>query len=182
MALNLAEAMGQMEKVLLIDADMRRPALARMLGMPSSSLGLSNIVSGKVKVNECVHRLPDSEIDVILAGTIPTNPLELLGSKKFSELLNSLNATYDRVIIDSAPVHVVSDAKILSSKADTMVYVVKANSTQIRIAKKGLALLNDVHASVSGVVLNQVDLNKSSQYDPYYSIYKQQYGYVASNS
>lgn len=181
-ALNLAEAMGQMEKVLLIDADMRRPALARILGMPSSSLGLSNIISGKVRVNECIHRLPDSNIDVILAGTIPANPLEMLGSKEFNELLRFLNTQYDRVIIDSAPVHVVSDAKVLSSKADTMVYVVKASSTQVRIAKKGLSLLQNVNAPLSGVVLNQVDLNKSSNYDPYYSIYKQQYGYVTSSS
>ena len=60
-----------MEKVLLIDADMRRPSMTKVLGLPGSTMGLSNVIGGKAKLEECVHRLPNSEIDVLVAGTIP---------------------------------------------------------------------------------------------------------------
>lgn len=175
-SLNIAEALGQMEKVLLIDADMRRPTVAKALGLSGSNLGLSNILTGQVTVEECTQRLPDSEIDLIVSGTIPNNPLELISSKKFRELLESLKDKYDRIIIDSAPVHMVSDAQILSSYADSLVYIVKANSTPVGIASKGIKTLHSVNAPITGVVLNQVDVNKASQYDSFYGVYKE-YGY-----
>lgn len=176
-SINLAEALGKMEKVLLIGADLRKPSMAKALGLPQSSIGLSNILSGKAKLEDCVHKLPDSEIDVLLSGYIPENPLELLGSKQFKEVLNTLKAKYDRIVIDSAPVHVVSDAQVISTYADEIVYVVKANSTPVSIASKGLKMLRSVNAPVSGVVLNYVDLEKYGQYSEFYGVYKQYYGY-----
>ncbi len=177
-SLNIAEALGQMEKVLLIDADMRRPTMAKALGFSQSTPGLSNVISGKAKIDDCIHRLSDSEIDVIVSGSIPNNPLELLSSKQFKELLVSLQDQYDRIIIDSAPVHVVSDAQILSSYADSLLYIVKSNSTPLSIAAKGIKVLRSVNAPMTGAVLNQVDLKKASQYDSLYGEYKEQYGYV----
>jgi succinoglycan biosynthesis transport protein ExoP len=178
-SLNIAEALGQMEKVLLIDADMRRPTMSKALGLTSSTVGLSNLISGKASVEECINRLPDSEIDVIVSGTIPNNPLELIGSKQFKQLLHALSKQYDRIIIDSAPVHMVSDAQILSSYADSVLYIVKSNSTPVGIASKGIKVLRSVNAPITGVVLNQVDVNKAGQYDSLYGVYEE-YGYTSS--
>lgn len=177
-SLNIAEALGQMEKVLLIDADMRRPTMSRALGLAKSTMGLSNIIAGKAGIEECIHRLPDSEIDVIVSGTIPNNPLELIGSKQFKEILETLQQQYDRIVIDSAPVHAVSDAQVLSSYADSLIYIVKSNSTHVGVAAKGIKVLRSVNAPITGVVLNQVDINKATQYDSLYGVYEE-YGYAS---
>jgi capsular exopolysaccharide synthesis family protein len=180
-ALNIAEAMGQMEKVLLIDADMRKPTIARVLGLPSSTVGLSNVIVGKAKADACIHKVPGMEVDILLSGAIPNNPLELLGSARFGELLEQLKDRYDRIIIDSAPVHIVSDAKILSSHADALIYVIKSDSTPFNIVSRGIKTLRSINAPITGAVLNQVDLKKSSQYDTYYGVYEKGYDYIASS-
>ncbi len=178
-SLNLAEAVGQMEKVLLIDADMRRPTLAKTLGMPRSTPGLSNLVAGTAEFKECVHKLPNSTVDVITAGIVPVNPLELLSSKRFGQLLQKLSTHYDRILIDSAPTHAVSDALVLSTFADALVYVVKSDDTAAPLAAKGIKRLKEVGANITGVVLNQVDVDKASSYGSYYAGYYQNYGYTA---
>ncbi|MGH1485638.1 MAG: GumC family protein [Cellvibrionaceae bacterium] len=178
LALNMAEAMGQMEKVLLIDGDMRKPTVGKALGLPSSTVGLSNAIMGKAKLDSCTQRVPGMQIDIMSSGMIPNNPLELLGSSRFKRMLEDLKGKYDRIIIDSAPVHIVSDAKILSSYADSLIYVVKSDSTPLNIVSKGVKSLRSVNAPITGAVLNQVDLKKASQYDTYYGVYEQGYDYI----
>jgi capsular exopolysaccharide synthesis family protein len=178
-ALNMAEAMGQMEKVLLIDGDMRKPTVGKALGLPSSTIGLSNAIVGKAKLDSCTQRVPGMQIDIMSSGMIPNNPLELLGSSRFKAMLEELKSRYDRIIIDSAPVHIVSDAKILSSYADSLVYVIKSDATPMNIVKKGVKSLRSVNAPITGAVLNQVDLKKASQYDTYYGVYEQGYDYIS---
>lgn len=177
LALNLAEAVGQMEKTLLIDADMRRPTLAKTLGLPRSAAGLSNLVAGTAEYKDCVHKLGESTVDVITAGLVPGNPLELLGSKRFGLVVKKLSEVYDRIIIDSAPTHAVSDAMVLSTYADAVIYVVKADDTAAPLASKGITRLKEVGAPITGVVLNKVDIEKTSRYGDYYAQYYQNYGY-----
>jgi capsular exopolysaccharide synthesis family protein len=177
-ALNLAEAIGQMEKVLLIDADMRRPTLAKTLRLPRSAPGLSNLVAGTADFKGCIHRLGDTSVDVMTSGIIPGNPLELLSSKRFAQVMDKLKGRYERIIIDSAPTHAVSDAMVLSTYACALVYVVKADDTAAPLAVKGITRLREVGAQITGVVLNKVDLDKASQYGSYYSEYYQNYGYA----
>lgn len=178
-SLNLAAAIGQMEKVLLIDADMRRPTLAKTLGLPRATPGLSNLVAGTADLKDCVRRLPNSTVDIITAGVVPMNPLELLASKRFGQVLQKLSEHYDRILIDSAPTHAVSDAMVLSTYADALVYVVKADDTAAPLAAKGLSRLREVGANITGVVLNQVDVDKTARYGSYYSGYYQNYGYTS---
>lgn len=180
-SLNLAEAIGQMEKVLLIDADMRRPTLAKTMGLPRSTPGLSNLVSGSATLKECVRPFGDSSIDVITSGVVPGNPLELLGSKRFASALQKLTEHYDRIIIDSAPTHAVSDSMVLSTFADAVVYVVKSDDTPAPLAAKGIRRLREVGAPVTGVVLNKVDVDKTSRYGSYYAGYYQGYGYSSDD-
>lgn len=178
LSLNLAEAVGQMEKTLLIDADMRRPTLAKTLKLPRSAPGLSNLVAGTADYKECVHKLEGSTVDVITSGMVPGNPLELLGSKRFAVVIKKLSEVYDRIIIDSAPTHAVSDAMVLSTYADAVLYVVKADDTAAPLAAKGITRLKEVGAPITGVVLNKVDIEKTSRYGDYYAQYYQNYGYA----
>lgn len=176
-ALNLTRALSQVEKVLLIDADMRRPTLSRVLDLPKGSPGLSNLVVGSATAAETIYKMDDWDVDVLPSGKIPHNPLELISSKRFKSILEKLSAHYDRIIIDTAPVCAVSDALMLSTFADALIYVVKADSTSIDLVKKGLSSLQEVEAPLVGVVLNQIDVKKVAKYGDYYSEYFQNYGY-----
>lgn len=177
---NLAEAFGQMGRTLLIDADMRRPSVANNFGIPFSAPGLSNLVAGTSDQSACVHPIDELGIDVIPAGVIPPNPLELLSSKKFASVLAGLEKDYDRIIIDTAPAEVVSDALVLSTFANAVIYVVRADSTPINVVKSGVSRLRSVNAPITGIVLNQVDVDKKSAkgyYGNYYGGYYDYYGY-----
>ncbi len=172
---NLAFAMAQLEKVLLIDADMRRPSIGKNFGLPPYQPGLSNLVAGSNSLAECIHHDDASGLDVMPAGVVPPNPQELLASPAFAKLLEELHGKYDRIVIDTAPALAVSDALLVSRHADSMLYVVKADSTRQKQIVTGLCRLVQVGAKVDGVVLNQLDAatqNYMGSYDGYYG-----YGY-----
>lgn len=170
-SLNLTLALAQMEKVLLIDADMRHPTLAKTCGFGHHTPGLSNLVAGSADVKQCIHKWEEGGIDVMPAGVVPANPLELLSSKRFTQVLEGLAKYYDRIIIDSPPTQAVSDSLVLSSHADAMIYVVKADTTHIPVVKNGIKRLRDVNAPIVGVVLNAIDTDKATRYDGYYGTY-----------
>jgi len=163
----LAIALGQVEKVLLIDGDMRNPSLTKKFEISQNAPGLSNLVGGTATFEECIHHPQRSGIDVVSAGVSPPNPLELLSSKRFKDVLEELGKHYDRIVIDSPPTQVVSDALILSSHAQAVVYVIKADSTPSHMVKSGVKRLLEVNAPLSGVVLNQLDVKKASKYGRY---------------
>lgn len=182
LALGIAFAMGQMERVLLIDADLRRPSIARSLGYERTLPGLSNLVAGTAEMEECIQHFGNGHIDVICAGVTPPNPSELLSSKRFKEVLAQLEGRYDRIIIDTAPSQAVSDALILAPLVGAMVYVVKSDSTPYQHARNGLKRLKAVNAPLVGVVLNQVDMKKGAKYyGQEYGGYYDVYGYTAQS-
>ncbi|MFC3607944.1 GumC family protein [Stutzerimonas tarimensis] len=171
-AANLAFAMGQLEKVLLIDADLRRPSLAKNFRFPAGTPGLANLIIGTAKVEECIQSV--GNVDMLPAGTVPPNPLELLASPRFLKILEMARARYDRIIIDSPPSQAVSDAALLSTSADSVIYVIKSESTSIPQAHKGIGQMLQKGAPIAGVVLNQVDvkkLRKTQGYNGYYDHY-----------
>lgn len=158
-AMNLAFAFGQLGSTILVDADMRRPSVAENLGLPHRSPGLSNLIAETEPFDKCTYSYHG--IDVLPAGVVPPNPLELISSKRFDSLLKVLMDKYDRVIIDSAPTHAVSDSQILSTHVDGVLYVVKSDATPIHFSQEGLQKLLRVNANILGVVLNQFELRKS---------------------
>lgn len=172
---NLAIAMGQMERVLLIDADMRRPTLAKNFNFPVGTPGLANLIAGTAQLEDCIKH--ENGIDMLSAGTVPPNPLELLSSERFARLLSELRERYDRLVIDSAPTQAVSDAMILGQHASALLYVIKAESTAIPLAQKGVGQLLQNNAPVTGVVLNQVDIQKAQKEGYSYGGYYDYYGY-----
>lgn len=181
-SLSLAFAFGQMEKVLLIDADMRRPSVSKAVGIGQSNRpGLSNVIAGTATMDEAVYEYAEGNISVLASGPIPPNPLELLGSKRFHNLLDDMREQYDRIIIDTAPSGAVSDALALSKQADTMVYVVQADSTPANQVASSLGRLRKVDAHIAGVVLNKLNMNKNTAYyQQYYAGYYNYHGYGTS--
>lgn len=161
---NLAFAFGQLDKVLLIDADMRKPTIAKRLGLPAFQPGLANYLAETETLEDCIVTDEQSGIDVLAAGTIPLNPLELLSSPRFAELLTELKAKYTKIIIDTPPVHAVSDALVLSRFADAVIMVVKADHTRSGLIQQSLSKLVTAHAKVFGVVLNDLDLKRAAKY------------------
>ena len=103
-------------------------------------------------------------IDVMPAGLVPPNPLELLSSQRFTDTIKGLQARYDRIIIDSAPCQAVSDSLVLSRIADSLIYIVRADSTSEQIVTTALARLARINAPVTGVVLNQFDVANAAKY------------------
>jgi len=177
-SLCLAHALGQMEKVLLIDADMRKPSIGKALNISLLTPGLSNLIAGTAGLEECVTRLPNSEVDIITAGVVLGNPLDLIASYRFTLVLKNLKEKYDRILIDSAPVQAVSDSIVIATHADALIYVVRSDSSSIPLIKKGLRRLSETQARFSGVVLNQVDIEKMKKRSGYESEYYDNYDYA----
>ena len=178
-AMNLAYAMSHMANVLLIDADMRRPSIADVCDLGANAKGLSQFTAGTAKISETVHKLPDSRLSVMPAGVLPPNPLELLSSARFQDVLQTLAKAFDHIVIDSAPTMAVSDSQVLSRYASGVVYVVQADSTPCPLAKTGIDRLKQVDATLIGVVLNKVTVNKKGKYS-YEGDYYTNYSYTQS--
>jgi len=178
-SLNLAMALAQTEKVLLIDADMRKPSIAKACGIEAKN-GLSTLVAGTADFKDCVRTFEEWNLDILPAGLIPPNPQELLSSKRFAKILDLLSNKYERIVIDSAPTQAVSDAYLISKYSNEVIYIVKADSTPHALAKAGIDKLKSNGANISGVVLNQLDINKAERYysGDYYNGYYTNYGYA----
>ena len=173
---NLAFSLAQMENVLLIDADMRKPSICKRFGIPAYHAGLSNFIAGSESFDDCTFFDEKSNLTVMPCGQLPSNPLELLSSPKFAKVLADLSEKFDRIVIDTAPTQAVSDSLIVSRYADAVIYVVKADSTRFELIKSGLSRLIDVDAKIAGVVLNQVDMSKAGHLYGYHGYYDY-YGY-----
>lgn len=175
-AMNLAFALAQTKRVVLVDADLRRPSIGKTLGKEATAPGLSNLVAGTVPAAECIFKVEGSELYVVPSGTVPPNPLELLISKRFEDALIKLTEMFDLVVLDSPPVQLVSDALVIARHTTGTIYVVKADETPYQMARTGLKRLRQGHASLIGVVLNQLDFQRADRYYGEYSGYSK-YGY-----
>ncbi|MBC3767651.1 polysaccharide biosynthesis tyrosine autokinase [Neptunicella marina] len=179
-AINLAFGMGCMGKVLLVEADLRRPELASQFGLPGFHPGLTNIIAGTHSEDECIVTDEVSGIDLLVAGSATSNPQELLSSVSFKKLIALLSQQYDHIILDTAPTQAVSDAMIASSVCDSLIYVVKADSTSDKVIRSGLSRFLQLGRRIDGVVLNKVDLKKATKMGVFSGFYDQ-YGYQAAS-
>lgn len=175
---NLAFAFKQLESVLLIDADMRKPTIAKRFGLPAFQPGLANYLTGTETLEDCIVTDEQSGIDILPAGSIPLNPLELLSGNALPELLTQLRGRYQKIIIDTPPVQAVSDALVVSTHTDAAVMVVRADQTRSGLIQLSLAKLVNAHARVVGVVLNDLDLKLAERYYGNFGYYR----YYAENT
>ncbi|MER2493269.1 GumC family protein [Catenovulum sediminis] len=172
-ALHLAKAFSELEKVLVIDADLHKPSMASKLGLLITRPGLVELMSGQFKLASCLHRQKSLGYDVITAGTKCENPTKLLLSDDFAKLLRALAKHYDRVIVETAPVNLVSDAQAIVKAVDGIVYIARAEKTPRGLVKNGIDILAQMQATNLGMVLNQVNYKLSRyQYRQYINVPK----------
>src|SRR5580698_2500559 len=160
-------------RVLLIDADLRRPSIHKTLGMGPRS-GLSNVLTGSATLEQVITRVPSlPNVFVLPAGTPPPNPAELLASTQMRDVLEELRGQYDFIVVDTPPTLSVTDAVVLSPRADAIVLVIRSGQTTKQALRRSRDLLMQVNAKVSGVLLNAVDLSSPDYY--YYYEYQGKY-------
>jgi polysaccharide biosynthesis transport protein len=173
-SINTAVVLAQKDiRVLLIDADLRRPSIHKTLGIGPRS-GLSNVLTGSANLQQAITRsnlLPN--LSILPAGTPPPNPCELLASSNMKDLLAELSAEYDHIVVDTPPTLSVTDAVVLSPRADAIVLVIRSGKTTKQALRRSRDLLMQVNAKVSGVLLNAVNLNSPDYY--YYYEYQGKY-------
>jgi polysaccharide biosynthesis transport protein len=160
-------------RVLLIDADLRRPSIHKTLGMGPRS-GLSNVLTGSATLQQAITRSPVlPNLSILPAGTPPPNPAELLASSNMRDVLDELRGQYDHIVVDTPPTLSVTDAVVLSPRADAIVLVIRSGQTTKQALRRSRDVLMQVNAKVSGVLLNAVDLSSPDYY--YYYEYKGKY-------
>jgi len=160
-------------RVLLIDADLRRPSVHKTLGMGPRS-GLSNVLTGSVTLDHAITRSPIlSNLFILPAGTPPPNPAELLASANMRDFLNDLRDKYDHIIIDTPPTLSVTDAVVLSQRVDAIILVIRSSKTTKQALRRARDILMQVNAKITGVLLNAVDLSSPDYY--YYYEYQGKY-------
>jgi polysaccharide biosynthesis transport protein len=173
-AVVLAQGLAQKGgNVLLIDADLRRPSIHKTLGMGPRS-GLSNVLTGTTTLEQAITRTSILDnLFVLPAGTPPPNPAELLASPEMRDLLVQLREQYEHIVVDTPPSLSVTDAVVLSPRADAVVLVIRSGQTTKQSLRRARDILAQVSAKVVGVLLNAVDLSSPDYY--YYYEYQGKY-------
>lgn len=167
-ASNLALVIAQQrKKVLLIDADLRKPSIHEMFGK-SNEKGLAAYLQGQISFQDACTFSGFYHLDLLVSGPIPPNPAELLSSTMMAELLDEISSLYDIVLIDSPPLLSVSDAKILSGVCNSSVLVVQSGKTMKEDAVKARENLSEGKANFLGAILNQ--RNGKRRNNPYYGV------------
>jgi polysaccharide biosynthesis transport protein len=156
-------------RVLLIDADLRRPRCHEVLNIPNT-VGLTEVLTGQLAAREAISVTAFPGLSVLCSGAVPPTPNELLGSTKMLDTLEELRKAYDYIIVDATPMMILSDALLLSTTVDGCVLVVNAKTPR-QVVHHTCVRLTRVGAEILGVVLNQVDVQGPDYYytEHYYS-------------
>ena len=169
-SLNTAVVLAQQNlKTLLIDADLRRPSLNKALLDPKQTpAGLTDYFSGNAPLESIIHQTGVENLFLITAGQRAPNPAELLAATDLPALFNELLLTYDRIIIDSAPVNAVSDALVIAPHVHKTILVVRAGKTPRKAILRCIMLLKKAQATIGGFVLNRLPTGRTAGYYYYY--------------
>jgi len=180
--LNLAISFAQTgKKVLVIDADMRRPSLAKLL-IEKASPGLSNVLAGQSSAEEAIRKDIYPNMDIIFSGEIPPNPSELLGNPRMQRILTALKERYDYILVDTPPVGIVSDVCVIAGLLDGVLFLVRQNQTEKEVISRSIKQLEIAGAKLMGFVLNgsqKEGRNYSRKYKYRYKYGYYRYGYTS---
>ncbi len=175
---NLAITLSETEtKVLLIDADMRKPTVHKYFNL-ESRVGLSNLLSGMNSAQECIQHIDGMpNLSVITSGILPPNPSELLGSSAMLKVFSEFESEYDYIIIDTPPVNVVADALAIVKHVDGVAFVITQGKSTYPDVSRAIETLRFANANIIGAVMNRVDVGKKKQSTGSYGTYSYKYKY-----
>ncbi|MDH5715252.1 MAG: polysaccharide biosynthesis tyrosine autokinase, partial [Candidatus Aminicenantes bacterium] len=174
-AINIAITLTHLDKrVLLLEADLRKPKLARIFNI-NKEPGLTNFLTQNIKIATVIKKTDISNLFIIPSGKLPPNPAELLSSAKFDALLESCRGSFDHIVVDSPPLIAFTDPQLLATKVDRVILVVKGADTPREAVMLGKEKLND--AKIVGVVLNDLDIIEHHYYYRHYYYYGKKYRY-----
>jgi|SRR5579871_712593 len=173
----LAAKAGQ--KVMLVDADLRRPSLAEQLGITTLAHGIVDVLAGEAKLEEAIAADPKSSAKALVALKAAGNPPDLLGSQAMKKLIAQLSESYDLVVIDTAPLLPVNDARVLSKLADTVLFVVRWEKTPRDSVVSAARILADTGTHVAGIALTRADTVRQKYYEYGYQNFSSYHKYYA---
>lgn len=162
---NLAVTFASQEKkVLLVDADMRKPTVHKVFGVKNTN-GLTSLLTHQSsKVEEYVIGTPNDNLFIMPSGPIPPNPAELLGTNRMSEIINEMKQYFDLIIFDTPPTLAVTDSQVITTKVDGTIVVMRYGFVKKEQAIKTKELLEKVDAKILGAVLNRAEVNGDNYY------------------
>ena len=174
-AFNLALSLERSNKVLFIEGDLRRPTvLNRFVGIQSKKFGLGEIISGRSELNEVIHEIPGTKLNIITSGDVKIDMSDVVSKDQLKKFFDTLKIEYDYIIIDSPPVQPVSDTLILAQAVDKNFFIIRAEETTTGSLMSSIKKIKSVGAKIDGIVLNDVDTSKGSY--GYYNYYQNYYG------
>ncbi|MBC7656194.1 MAG: polysaccharide biosynthesis tyrosine autokinase [Frankiaceae bacterium] len=163
-ALELARNIAQLgRKVVLVDADLRKPSLHQLFGKPNAA-GVSSVLAGASDLAGVCQKTEEPNLTLITSGPLPPNPPELLGSDRLVAMLEELSQSFDIVVLDGPPILGLADAPLLAGRAEAVLFVVNANSTRKDAVQSALHRLAGTHGHVLGTVLIRFDMKNSGEY------------------
>ncbi len=169
-AFNLALSLEKTNKVLFIEADIRRPSVLNgFYQFDKEILGLGEIITANAQLNEVIFKVPGTELDIITSGEKRFDMSDIVNKEQIKKFLDVLKLEYDYVIVDSPPVQPVSDTLILTQAADFNLFVIRSEETRTASFMSSIKKIQNVGAKISGIVINDLDTSKDSYYSYYYS-------------
>jgi capsular exopolysaccharide synthesis family protein len=167
-AMNLACVLAQRDvRVLLIDADLRRPTVHHRFNI-NGKIGLSSVLTGSVPLEQAVQQVPEvPKLDILVSGPVPPFPTEMLASDAMNRLLTECRSLYTHIVFDSPPLLSITDSVVLAHDSDAVVLVVRQGKANKHAVRRARDLLLRAGTRITGTVLNAVDLN-SPEYYSYY--------------
>jgi capsular exopolysaccharide synthesis family protein len=181
-ATNTAISLAQTgAKVLLMDADMRRPRLHTVFNI-ENGVGLSTLLSSETTEAEILKAIKfeaATKLNLLPSGPVPPNPAELLGSEQMADLLKVLQNNFTHVVVDSPPIASFTDGVLIASMVDGVILVVHSGKSSRQVVRRSRQILTDIGARIFGVVLNKVNLRSQDNY--YYQSYYHREGYRSSD-
>ena len=169
-AFNLALSLEKTNKVLFIEADIRRPSVLNgFYQFDREILGLGEIISGTAQLNEAIFKVPGTDLDIITSGEKRFDMSDIVNKEQIKKFLDILKIEYDYVIVDSPPVQPVSDTLILTQASDYNLFVIRSEETRTASFMSSIKKVQNVGAKINGIVINDLDTSKDSYYSYYYS-------------
>lgn len=178
---NLALSLEKTNKVLFIEADIRRPSVLNgFYKIDKQLLGLGDLISNNATINECISKVPGTNLEIITSGEKRFDLSDIVTKEQITRFFNLLKLNYDYLIVDSPPIQPVSDTLILVQASDYNFFVLRSEQSRNAAFLSSLKKIQSVNSKINGTIINDLDISKDSYYNYYYNYtsYNYDYGYT----